>query len=110
MRLSRGTLTAPVSKQVFRRTRPFADLVGLYDEQVRAGTERLLEPVMIGGSRRGAREPIGETRARVKADLDPLPTGARSVSSPRPPVARATVAPRQPTPETRRRVARRGCG
>lgn len=110
MKLSRGKVTAPGRKQVFRRTRPFADLVGLYDEQVPAGTERLLEPMMIGGSRRGAREPIGETRARFKADLDRLPTGARSVSSPRPPVARSTAALRQLTQETRRRLAGLGFG
>src|SRR3984893_14185130 len=51
MKLSRGKVTAPGRKQVFRRSRPFGDLVGLYDEDVPAGRERLLEAVVIGGKR-----------------------------------------------------------
>ena len=105
MKLSRGKVSAPGRKQVFRRSRPFSDLVGLHDEQVPPGRERLLEPVMVGGSRRAGREPIGDARARFTADLDRLPGGARSVSSPRPPVARPTAALRKLTRETRQRLA-----
>src|SRR5712692_3128063 len=70
MKLSRGKVSAPGRKQVFRRSRPFGDLVGLRDEKVPAGHERLLEPVMLGGARRGGPASIDEIRARFKADLD----------------------------------------
>src|SRR5712691_7898085 len=42
MKLSRGKVTAPGRKQVFRRSRPFGDLVGLHDEEVPLGCERHL--------------------------------------------------------------------
>ena len=35
MKLSSGKVTAPGRKQVFRRRKPFGDLIGLFEEQVR---------------------------------------------------------------------------
>ena len=104
MKLSRGKVTEPGRKQAFRRARPFGDLVGLFDEPVPPGRERLLEQVMVGGKRRGDREPVSQARARFGADLEKLPAGARSISSPRPPVARRTAALRKLTWETRQKL------
>jgi len=104
MKLSRGKVTEPGRKQAFRRARPFGDLVGLFDEPVPPGRERLLEQVMVGGKRRGDREPVSQARARFGADLEKLPAGARSISSPRPPVARRTAALRRLTGETRQKL------
>jgi nicotinate phosphoribosyltransferase len=104
MKLSRGKVTAPGRKQVFRRSRPFGDLVGLYDEEVPPGRERLLEPVMIKGARRAARSPIAEANARFAADLAKLPAGARDIRSPRPPIVRHTPALREMTSATRGRL------
>src|SRR6267378_8332284 len=70
MKLSRGKVTEPGRKQAFRRARPFGDLVGLFDEPVPPGRERLLEQVMVGGKRRGDREPVSQARARFAADLE----------------------------------------
>src|SRR5260370_16221317 len=44
MKLSRGKVSEPGSKQVFRRSRPFGDLIGLDDEDAPPGRERPLEP------------------------------------------------------------------
>jgi nicotinate phosphoribosyltransferase len=104
MKLSSGKVTAPGRKQVFRRSRPFGDLVGLYDEEAPPGRERLLEPVMIKGARRAARSPIAEANARFAADLACLPAAAKGIRSPTPPVARQTPALRAMTSETRRRL------
>src|SRR4029077_7171938 len=81
MKLSRGKVTAPGRKQVFRRSKPFGDQVGLYEEEVPPGHERLLEPVMIKGARRAARSPIAEAKARFLADLERLPAPAKDVRS-----------------------------
>ena len=108
MKLSRGKTSAPGRKQVFRRSRPFGDLVGLHDERPPAGLEKVLEPVMLGGSRTGARASIDDIRVRFKADLDHLPARARAMRSPKPPVARSTDRLRQLTEKTRRRLANRG--
>jgi nicotinate phosphoribosyltransferase len=104
MKLSRGKVTAPGRKQVFRRSKPFDDLVGLYDEEAPKGRERLLEPVMVKGVRRAARSPIAEASARFAADLACLPAAAKGIRSPRPPVARQTPALRAMMSETRRRL------
>ena len=108
MKLSRGKMSAPGRKQVFRRSKPFGDLVGLHDERPPAGLEKVLEPVMLGGSRTGARASIDDIRARFKADLDHLPAGARAIQSPKPPAARFTDRLRQLTEKTRRRLASQG--
>ncbi len=107
MKLSRGKVTAPGRKQVFRRSRPFGDLVGLHDEEVPLGRERLLEPVMINGARRAARSAIAEANARFAADLEHLPAEARDIRSPRPPLVRPTPALRAMTLETRRALVAR---
>ena len=104
MKLSHGKVSAPGRKQVFRRARPFGDLVGLYDENAPPGRELLLEPVMAGGVRRTGRPPITEANARFRADLVLLPAGARDLDRPRPPIARPTPALRAMTAETRRRL------
>ncbi len=109
MKLSRGKVSAPGRKQVFRRARPFGDLVGLHDEEAPPGREPLLEPVMTAGVRRARRSPMTESNARFRADLERLPASARELRSPRPPVARPTAALRAMTDQTRRRlVALRG--
>jgi nicotinate phosphoribosyltransferase len=108
MKLSRGKVSAPGRKQVFRRSEPFGDLVGLHNERLPAGREKLLEPVMLGGSRTRARTSIDEIRTRFEADLDHLPAAARAIRSPKPPVARSTARLRQLTEKTRQRlIARR---
>ena len=104
MKLSRGKVSEPGRKQVFRRSRPFGDLVGLDDEQVPPGREPLLEPVMVGGVRRSARSTIAAAKARFAADLEHLPPAARNIPSPRAPVVRPTPTLRAMTAETRRRL------
>jgi nicotinate phosphoribosyltransferase len=104
MKLSRGKVSAPGRKQVFRRSRPFGDTVGLFEEDVPAGRERLLEPVMVGGKRRAGRSPVEESRARFAADIESLPAAAKDIRSPKPPVARMTPALRALTSETRRQL------
>jgi nicotinate phosphoribosyltransferase len=104
MKLSRGKVSAPGRKQVFRRSRPFGDMVGLFDEDLPAGRERLLEPVMIGGKRRTERSPVADSRARFAADVERLPAAAKDIRSPKPPVARMTPALLALTSATRRRL------
>jgi nicotinate phosphoribosyltransferase len=104
MKLSRGKVTAPGRKQVFRRPRPFGDLVGLYDEEPPRGYERLLEPAMIKGERRAPRAPISEAKARFAVDLARLPAAAKDISLPRPPLMRQTPALRAMTSDTRQRL------
>jgi nicotinate phosphoribosyltransferase len=106
MKLSRGKVSAPGRKQIFRRSKPFGDLVGLHDEKAPAGRERLLEPLMVGGARRGGRPPIGEARARFAADLERLPAAARAISSPTPPTAQSTPRLRNLTAATRQRIVK----
>ncbi len=104
MKLSRGKVSEPGRKQVFRRSQPFGDLIGLDDEDVAPGRQRLLEPVMVGGVRRGPGSSIAQAKARFAADLAHLPAAARDISAPRAPAARSTAALRAMTSETRRRL------
>jgi nicotinate phosphoribosyltransferase len=104
MKLSSGKVTAPGRKQVFRRSKPFSDLVGLHDEKAPTGRERVLEPLMVGGARRGGRPPIAEVRARFAADLERLPASARAIRSPRPLTAQSTPRLRNLTAVTRQRL------
>jgi nicotinate phosphoribosyltransferase len=104
MKLSRGKVSAPGRKQVFRRSRPFGDLIGLDDEAVPPGRERLLEPVMVGGVRRGPRSTIAQAKGRFAADLAHLPAAARDIDAPHAPVARPTAALQAMTSDTRRRL------
>jgi nicotinate phosphoribosyltransferase len=97
-------VTAPGRKQVFRRSAPFSDVIGLHEEPVPAGRERLLEPLLTGGKRKSSRPPISESRALFQADLAALPEGARNLQSPKPPQVRSTQALRKLTVDTRRRL------
>src|SRR6266851_478157 len=104
MKLSRGKVSEPGRKQVFRRSRPFGDLIGLDDEDIPPGRERLLEPVMLRGARRGPRSSIAQAKARFAADLAHLPVAARNINAPQAPAARSTAALRAMSSETRRRL------
>ena len=104
MKLSRNKVTAPGRKQVFRRKRPFSDMLGLHEETVPAGRERLLEPVMTNGKRLGSHPAISESRARFQADLASLPESARRLRSPKSPPVTSTEALRTLSVETRRRL------
>ena len=104
MKLSRDKVTAPGRKQVFRRVRPFGDLLGLHEEPPPAGRERLLEPLMTEGKRRSKRPSLSQSRALFEADLAVLPQGARELRAPKPPKVRSTNALRKLTAETRHRL------
>jgi nicotinate phosphoribosyltransferase len=104
MKLSRNKVTAPGRKQVFRRKRPFSDMLGLHEETVPAGRECLLEPVMTNGKRLGSHPAISESRARFQADLASLPESARRLRSPKSPPVTSTEALRTLSAETRRRL------
>ena len=104
MKLSRNKVTAPGRKQVFRRKRPFSDMLGLHEETVPAGRECLLEPVMTNGKRLGSHPAISESRARFQADLASLPESARRLRSPKSPPVTSTEALRTLSVETRRRL------
>jgi nicotinate phosphoribosyltransferase len=104
MKLSRGKVTAPGRHQVFRRSRPFGDLVGLFDEAVPGGRERLLEPLMTRGRRRGSRPSIAQSRALFEADLAVLPHPARDLRSPKSPPVGSSQALRRLSADTRRRL------
>lgn len=107
MKLSRHKETAPGRKQVFRRVRPFNDVLGLHGEAPPPGRERLLVPLMIKGRRRSSRAPLSQSRALFDADLAALPPGARELRSPRTPTVRSTEALRKLTAETRHRMMAR---
>jgi nicotinate phosphoribosyltransferase len=92
MKLSRGKVTSPGRTQVFRKSRPFGDLVVLYDEAAPAGREPLLEQVMAKGRRKGRRPSLSDSRARFEADLALLPDSARELRSPRAPSVRSSAA------------------
>ncbi len=104
MKLSRGKVTAPGRKQVFRRSRPFGDLIALHNEAVPAGRERLLEPLMTNGRRNGQRPSVAQSRALFDADFALLPEPARDLRSPKSPPVRSTPALRRLTTDTRRRL------
>jgi nicotinate phosphoribosyltransferase len=104
MKLSRDKVTAPGRKQIFRRVRPFSDVLGLHEEAPPPGRERLLVPLMTKGRRRSSRPPLSQSRALFEADLAALPPGARELRSPKPPVVRSTEALRKLTAETRHRL------
>ncbi len=102
MKLSRGKVTSAGRTQVFRKSRPFGDLVVLYDEAAPAGREPLLEQVMAGGRRIGRRPSLSESRARFEADLALLPAAARVLRSPRAPTVRSSPAVLALSAETKR--------
>ncbi len=104
MKLSRDKVTAPGRKQVFRRTRPFGDVLGLHEEAVPAGRERLLEPLMTDGRRVSGRPPLERSRVLFQSDLASLPPRARDLRAPRPPTVRSSPALRKLYSETKRRL------
>jgi nicotinate phosphoribosyltransferase len=104
MKLSRDKVTAPGRKQVFRRSRPFSDVLGLHEEPVPAGRRRLLEPLMTNGKRTAKRPTLPESRALFQADLAVLPESARRLRAPKSPPVRTTAALRTLSAETRRRL------
>ncbi len=104
MKLSRGKVTAPGRKQVFRRRHPFGDLIALFEEPVSAGRAPLLEPLMIKGRRRGASSQVSQladARQRLARDLASLPESARLLRSPKAPEPRVTPALRKLVVRTR---------
>jgi len=104
MKLSRGKVTAPGRTQVSRKSRPFGDLVTLFDEAVPAGREPLLEPLMAGGRRIGGSPSLAESRARFRSDLALLPESARDLRAPKSPPVRSSSALLRMSEETRRRL------
>jgi nicotinate phosphoribosyltransferase len=104
MKLSTGKVTAPGRKQVFRRSRPFGDLVALHDEAVPAGRGRLLEPLMTKGRRTGPRPSVAQSRGLFDADFALLPKSARDLLSPKSPPVRSSRALRRLAADTRRRL------
>jgi nicotinate phosphoribosyltransferase len=104
MKLSRGKVSAPGRKQVFRRRRPFGDLIGLFDESAPSGRQALLEPVMISGQRLNAHAAVAESRRRFEEDFATLPGPARALRSPKPPSVRFSPALRQLSAETQRQL------
>ena len=79
---STGKATLPGAKQVYRRLdaagRLDRDVIGLEDEDLE-GTP-LLVPVMRGGRRLAAGEPLEAIRARTRAQLESLPQALRSLA------------------------------
>jgi nicotinate phosphoribosyltransferase len=104
MKLSRDKVTAPGRKQVFRRAKPFGDMLGLHEEPVPAGRKRLLEPLMTKGKRKEKRPPLPESLALFQADLAVLPESARELRSPISPTVRSTEALRKLSAQTMRRL------
>ena len=102
MKLSRGKVTAPGRTQVFRKSRPFGDLVTLYNEAVPAGREPLLEQLMAKGRRAGSRPSLAESRERFQSDLALLPASARDLRAPKAPTVRSSSALLRMSEETRR--------
>jgi nicotinate phosphoribosyltransferase len=104
MKLSRGKVTAPGRTQVFRKARPFGDLVTLFDEAAPVGREPLLEQVMAKGRRSGSSPSLAESRARFQSDLALLPESARDLRAPKAPLVRSSSALLRMSEETRRRL------
>jgi nicotinate phosphoribosyltransferase len=102
MKLSRGKVTAPGGKQVFRSSKPFEDVIALREEVPARGRERLLEPVMRGGRRTASRSSVRDGRARFAADLALLPRSALSIRGPQAPSPKPSAALRKLTASTRR--------
>jgi nicotinate phosphoribosyltransferase len=107
MKLSKGKTTAPGRKQIFRRTRPWGDLVGLRNEPVPAGRVPLLEPMMVRGQRVANRSSLDEARTRFQSDLSDLPQSARDLKSPKSPMPRPTSALRRLTVSAREEASAR---
>jgi nicotinate phosphoribosyltransferase len=104
MKLSRDKISAPGRKQVFRRSKPFSDLVGLRDELLPSGRRRLLEPLMTSGKRTAGRQLWSRSLELFQLDLASLPASAKAIRVPKPPIVRSTEALRKLTTDTRRKL------
>lgn len=103
MKLSRGKVTAPGAKQVFRGP-GIRDVVGLRDEPAPRGTRPLLRTVMVQGRRIGTPAPLSRVRTELRAGLAALPPEAARTTDPRPPEAAESVLLRELTEVTRGRI------
>lgn len=103
MKLSSAKATAPAPKQVFRQP-GLQDVVGLRDEDVPEGTERLLRTVMRGGRRVGPHPSLASARTRFETDLAQAPEAARRIDTPRAPLAAMSHRLTALTDEVRRRI------
>lgn len=103
MKLSRGKVTAPGAKQVFRGP-GFRDVVALRDEPAPAGTRPLLAPVMRQGRRLGSPPTLSRMRTGLQTGLADLPAEARRTADPQPPEAAESVRLRELTDATRDRI------
>ena len=107
MKLSAGKTSPPGAKQVYRG--PGGDVLALRDEPAPPEHEPLLVPVMRGGRRLGAAEPLAAARQRCRADLAWLPPTARALRDPEPVPVRISERLRalqdQVTRDLRRRTA-----
>lgn len=82
MKLSAGKTSPPGAKQVYRGLD--GDVLALRDEPPPPGHEPLLVPVMRGGRRLSAPEPLAAAQRRCRADLAWLPPAAQALRSPEP--------------------------
>ncbi len=82
MKLSAGKTSPPGAKQAYRG--PDGDVLALRDEPPPPGHEPLLVPVMRGGQRLDAPEPLAAAQRRCRADLAWLPPAARALRDPEP--------------------------
>ena len=104
MKLSRDKVSAPGRKQVFRRGKPFSDVLALRDEPVPSGRRRLLEPLMRSGRRTAGRQPWSRSLELFQSDLALLPAIAKDIRAPKPPKVRSTEALRKLTADTRKEL------
>ena len=104
MKLSRDKITAPGRKQVFRRSKPFSDVLGLRDEPVPSGRQRLLEPLMKSGKRIAGRQFWSRSLELFQSDLASLSASSKDIRAPKPPTMRSTEALQKLTADTRRKL------
>src|SRR5438046_3167083 len=107
MKLATGKVTAPGRKQVYRRRKPFGDVIGLFEEAAPSGMEALLQPMMMRGRRTRAPAGVADSRALCEADIAELPAAVRRIRSPRGLVASTTEKLQHTTEQTRERLLSR---
>lgn len=105
-KLSVAKATLPGPKQIFR-TAGLTDWIGLRNEPVPPGAEKLLRPAMRAGHRVWITDPLAVVRSRFQGDLDQLPDSARDLKDPSAPVARITPALRTLTAQVQAEAGRR---
>lgn len=105
LKLSEAKATEPGRKQVFRGEG--GDVIGLRDEPPPPGTEPLLVPVMLGGSRAGPPRTLETARRLFEADLVRVPESAKRVDHPEPVQPPFSEALKRLTEETRAEALRR---